>query len=66
MDVDGCGWIWEDVGWMWMDMETRKGRSYWVGGVTRGGPGAPPVWGFSADLFKKRPKFCKNVEIASK
>ena len=29
-------------------------------GVTRGGPGAPPVWGFSADLLKKRPKFCKR------
>ena len=63
MDVDG---YWEDVGWMWMDMDTWEGRSYWVGGVTRGGPGAPPVWGFSADLFKKRPKFCQNVEIASK
>ena len=49
-----------------MTFDTRKGRSYWVAGVTRGGPGAPPVWGFSADLFKKRPKFCKNVEIVSK
>ena len=34
--------------------------------VPRGGPGAPPVCGFSADLLKKRPNFCKNVEIASK
>ena len=25
-----------------------------------------PVWGYSVDLFKKRPEFAKIVEIASK
>ena len=29
-------------------------------------PGAPPVRGFSRDLFKKRPTFSKNVEITPK
>ena len=46
-----------------MTFDTWEGRFYWVGGVTRGGPGAPPVRGFSRDLFKKRPKFYNNVEI---
>ena len=26
----------------------------------------PPVWGFTAELLKKRSKFGKTVEIASK
>ncbi len=26
----------------------------------------PPVWGFTADLLKKRPKFEEIMEIASK
>ena len=31
--------------------------------MTRGGPGAPPVWGFSADLLKKRPKFSETSKL---
>ena len=29
-------------------------------------PGTPPVWGLDGDLYKKRPKFAKNVKISSK
>ena len=43
--------------------DQRRPRCAEEAQVCRGGPGAPPVWGFSRDLFKKRPKFSKNVEI---
>ena len=44
MDVCGCAWL---------------GRGFEVWGVTRGGPGVPPVWGFSADLMENVILFVK-------
>ena len=44
LDVGGCRWI-----WMYVDVHGLEE----VWGVTRGGPGAPPVWGLSADLMEK-------------
>ena len=60
MDVDGCRWMWMDVDgcrWMWMDVDGCGWM--WMASCA-------PVRGFSGDLFKKRPKFAKIVEIASK
>ena len=50
MDVDVYG-----CRWMYMDGDGCG----WMASCA-------PVWGFSGDLFKKRPKFAKIVEIASK
>ena len=50
LDVGGCRWIWMYVDVHGLEEDWRHGK----------------VRGFSADLFKKRPKFCKNVEIAPK
>ena len=47
-----------------------KERRIWMGGIwssyAPGWPSYAPVWGVTADLIKKRPKFGKIIEIASK
>ena len=42
---------------------SEDGRRIWIGGIWSS---YAPGWGVTADLLKKRPKFAKIVEIASK